>query len=107
MPDQRWLLDALSALNPDHMVFMKGYVPDKTTIPGLGQKLELLRECPEIKHPLFLGLPPQLLARKKALKNAVPTIVQPQVSHLTYFESYYLKLDHFRPSCLRHVLCST
>ena len=80
MPDQRWLLDALSALNPDHMVFQKGYVPEKTAVPGLSQKLDLLREHPEMKHPLFIGLPPLLLARKKSLKNAIPAIVQPQVS---------------------------
>ena len=35
MPDQKWLLDALSALNAGHDFFMKSYTPDRPQDPYL------------------------------------------------------------------------
>ena len=30
MPDKQWILDVISTLNPNHAIFQKGYVPEKT-----------------------------------------------------------------------------
>ena len=40
MPDQRWLLEALSSLNPGHRFFSKSYQPERQADPLLEFKLQ-------------------------------------------------------------------
>ena len=85
MPDQRWLLDALSALNCTHLFFTKSFMPERQHDPYLAWKLQQIGGCVYIEHDLFRGLPPSLLVKRKSLKSMAPSTIQPQVST---FEKY-------------------
>ena len=76
MPDQKWLLDALSALSPNHQFFSKGYQPERTNDPYLQFKLQQISGSPMLEHPLFRGLPPSLLVKRKSLKALAPSSSQ-------------------------------
>ena len=80
MPDQKWLLDALSALNAGHDFFMKSYTPDRPQDPYLQWKLQQIGTCSSVQHDLFRDLPPSLLVKRKSLKSMAPSTAQPQVS---------------------------
>ena len=43
MPEGRWLLEVLSSLNPNHVVFAKGYQPERATDPYLEIKAAHLK----------------------------------------------------------------
>ena len=58
MPDQRWLLDALSSLNPSHQFFSKNYQPERQADPFLEYKMQQLAGNPYLEHQFFKGLPP-------------------------------------------------
>lgn len=73
MPDQKWLLDALSALNPGHIFFMRNYTPDRPQDPYLQWKLQQIGTCSSIQHDLFRDLPPSLLVKRKSLKSIAPS----------------------------------
>ena len=90
MPDQRWLLDALSALNPAHLFFTKGFQPDRPNDPYLQFKLQQITGSPFLEYAVFRGLPPSLIVKRKSLKTLAPTGMQPQVS------AHILKLIEFK-----------
>ena len=80
MPDQKWLLDALSALNAGHTFFTRSYTPDRPQDPYLQWKLQQIGTCSSIQHDLFRDLPPSLLVKRKSFKSMAPSTAQPQVS---------------------------
>jgi hypothetical protein len=43
-------------------------------------KIDYLKQSRELEHPLFLGLPMELLVKRKSLKSIAPSAIQPQVS---------------------------
>ena len=85
MPEHQWLLDALSALNPDHTFFQKDFYPERAPDPYLQIKIDYLKQNRELEHPLFRGLPLELLAKRKSLKSLAPAGGQHQVSKYWYF----------------------
>ena len=83
MPDQRWLIDALSSLNPSHAFFSKGYTPEKPIDPLFSIKMQQLAGTPILEHPIFKGLPPSLLVKRKSFKGLAKQVQLPQVSDLS------------------------
>ena len=77
MPDQRWLIDALSSLNPNHQFFSKNYHPERQADPFLEYKMQQLAGNPYLEHQFFKGLPPQLLVKRKCLKGLARQSQQP------------------------------
>ena len=69
MPELKWLVACLSALNQRHPIFTKDYTPEKSKDPYLEEKLDQIKGSHFLKLVMFEGLPPSLLVRKKALKN--------------------------------------
>jgi hypothetical protein len=77
MPELRWLLEALSALNSNHHFFHKGWQPDRMVDPYLEIKIGYLRKQIDLTCPLFKDLPFSLLIRRKSLKGMAPSQLQP------------------------------
>ena len=72
MPEGQWLLNVLSALNPSHSVFRRGYMPDRQPDPYLEVKVAHLKTMMDVSHPLFKDLPMALLVKRKSLKALAP-----------------------------------
>ena len=72
MPEGLWLVNVLSALNPNHVVFSKGYQPERQPDPYLEVKSAHLKTMMDVTHPLFKDQPVSLLIRRKSLKALAP-----------------------------------
>ena len=70
MPDHQWLLFSLCALNPQHIIFNKGYDHDpKVDSEQTKNKYDVLKLNDSLTHPYFQNLPVRLVIKRKSLKS--------------------------------------
>ena len=70
-PTNRWLLEVLAVLKPNHLFFVKGYTPEKAYIADeqLRVKVKFLKRLNDMDHSVFSGLPLSLIIRRKSMKS--------------------------------------